>query len=147
MHSERDVLVKKVFPLLREKLIPYRIKLIDIDLRWGITEDQSENDETIDFCLHSIEGCRPFFLGMMGERYGWIPGTEMGNTVAKFPDRISITAMEIIHGVLSDEINNEESIQKNTALNRLVSTFVNDKTFKSNALFFFRNPEFEKTMP
>ena len=42
MASERDVLVKKVFPELRERLLPYRIKLVDIDLRWGITEEQAE---------------------------------------------------------------------------------------------------------
>ena len=33
MHAERDWLVKRVFPGLRERLVPYRINLIDIDLR------------------------------------------------------------------------------------------------------------------
>ena len=40
MHAERDHLVKRVFPQLRERLLPYRIHLIDIDLRWGITEEE-----------------------------------------------------------------------------------------------------------
>ena len=35
MHAERDHLVKVVFPALRERLEPYHVYLIDIDLRWG----------------------------------------------------------------------------------------------------------------
>ena len=43
MHAERDYLVKRVFPALRERLEKYRIYLDDIDLRWGVTEDQLKN--------------------------------------------------------------------------------------------------------
>ena len=38
MHAERDWLVKRVFPALREWLQQYRIHLVDIDLRWGVTQ-------------------------------------------------------------------------------------------------------------
>lgn len=144
MHSERDILVKKVFPLLREKLAPYRIKLIDIDLRWGITEDQSENNETIEFCLNSIENCKPYFLGLMGERYGWIPDTNLDNLTNSFPEKISITAMEIIHGVLSDK---KTAIKSTNVSTSLLSQLKYSESVKSNALFFFRDPNFEKTMP
>ena len=41
MHAERDHLVKVVFPALRERLAKHRIHLIDIDLRWGVTREQS----------------------------------------------------------------------------------------------------------
>ena len=40
MHAERDHLVRVVFPALRERLEKYRIHLIDVDLRWGITEEE-----------------------------------------------------------------------------------------------------------
>ncbi len=66
MHSERDWLVKRVFPALRERLEPHRVHLVDIDLRWGITEEQANNDEVIDLCLKQIDECRPFFLGLLG---------------------------------------------------------------------------------
>lgn len=75
MHSERDYLVKVVFPALRERLEPHRVHLVDIDLRWGITEQQAENDEVLDLCLDQIDECRPFFVGLLGERYGWVPET------------------------------------------------------------------------
>ncbi|MCA9170163.1 MAG: hypothetical protein KDB23_20945 [Planctomycetales bacterium] len=64
MHSERDWLVKRVFPALRERLEPYRVHLVDIDLRWGIAEEQANNDEVLDLCLKQIDECRPFFLGV-----------------------------------------------------------------------------------
>ena len=50
MHAERDHLVKVVFPALREKLEKYRIHLVDIDLRWGVTADQADNDMALDLC-------------------------------------------------------------------------------------------------
>jgi Domain of unknown function (DUF4062) len=50
MHAERDHLVKVVFPALRERLEKYRIHLIDIDLRWGLTREQAENDQVLDLC-------------------------------------------------------------------------------------------------
>jgi Domain of unknown function (DUF4062) len=33
MHAERDHLIKVMLPELRERLAPYRVELIDIDLR------------------------------------------------------------------------------------------------------------------
>ncbi len=52
MHAKRDHLVKVVFPALRERLEKYRFHLVDIDLRWGITEKQAQHDRVLDLCLH-----------------------------------------------------------------------------------------------
>src|SRR4249919_2343995 len=82
MHAERDHLVKVVFPELRERLEPFRIELIDVDLRWGITREQAENDRVLDLCLRQIDECRPFFLALVGERYGWVPGRYADEAVA-----------------------------------------------------------------
>lgn len=38
MHAERDYLVKEVFPALRGWCERRRLRLIDVDLRWGVTE-------------------------------------------------------------------------------------------------------------
>ena len=73
MNAERDYLIKVVFPALREQLEAYRVHLIDIDLRWGVTREQAENDQVIELCLQQIDECRPFFVGILGERYGWVP--------------------------------------------------------------------------
>src|SRR5437016_2484241 len=73
MQAERDHLVKVVFPALRERLGLHRVHLVDIDLRWGVTREQAENDQSVQLCLDLIDECRPFFLGLLGERYGLVP--------------------------------------------------------------------------
>ena len=34
--NEREVLIKKVFPALRDEMGPFGIQIIDCDLRWGV---------------------------------------------------------------------------------------------------------------
>jgi hypothetical protein len=38
------------------------------------TEEQSARKETLKLCLDEICACRPFFIGLLGKRYGWVPG-------------------------------------------------------------------------
>ena len=74
MHAERDYLVKEVFPRLREWCELRRLRLVDVDLRWGVTEaDATNNKRVVDVCLRRIDDCRPFFICLLGQRYGWIP--------------------------------------------------------------------------
>ncbi len=105
MHAERDYLIKNVFPELREQLERYHFHLIDIDLRWGITAEQAENGMVLDLCLDEIDRSRPFFVGILGQRYGWVP-IEMpllSTSNCRWSDEAkgkSITELEILHGVL-----------------------------------------------
>ena len=107
MHAERDHLVKVTFPALREKLLPYRVELYEVDLRWGITRDQAENEQVLALCLELIEECQIFF-GFLGERYGWVPEHYPEQILHHFPwisqlgsaPRVSATELEILHAVL-----------------------------------------------
>ena len=106
MHAERDHLIKVVFPALRERLEKHRIYLDDIDLRWGVTREQAENDRVLDLCLQQIDECRPFFIGILGERYGWVPEQFPVQTLSQHGwvqhhSGKSVTDLEMIHGVLS----------------------------------------------
>ena len=40
------------------------------------TREQSTRKETLKLCLDEIRACRPFFIGLLGERYGWMPGDD-----------------------------------------------------------------------
>lgn len=107
MHAERDWLVKRVFPALRQRLEPLRIHLVDIDLRWGITREQADNDQVLGLCLQQIDECRPFFLGLLGGRYGWVPvnyPVEVGKRYGWTQHHTgkSVTELEILHGVLNN---------------------------------------------
>src|SRR3954452_1713867 len=106
MHAERDHLVKVVFPELREWLLPHRIELIDIDLRWGITEEESKKDKVLDLCLQQIDECRPFFIGILGERYGWVPTQFPASPLSRqgwvqYHTGKSVTELEMVYGVFT----------------------------------------------
>ena len=45
--TERDHLATVVFPALCEKLDKHRVRLVDIDLRCGLTQEQSDNDKAL----------------------------------------------------------------------------------------------------
>ena len=128
MHAERDYLVKVTFPSLRERLEKHRIHLVDIDLRWGITEEETQRDRVLDLCLEQIDECRPFFVGILGERYGWVPQTFSEEALSKYgwvqhQTGKSVTELEILYGVLRDP------------------------EMRARALFLFRDPAFIADVP
>lgn len=49
--EERDLLVKQVFPELRRKARERGVEVVDVDLRWGITEEESRQGKVIPICL------------------------------------------------------------------------------------------------
>ena len=107
--EERDLLVKQVFPSLRRRAKDRGVEVVDVDLRWGITQQESEQGKVIPICLAEIERCTPYFVGMIGERYGWIPpanqySPEVINSqpwLAAHLGGSSVTELEILHGVLN----------------------------------------------
>jgi len=44
MHGERDLLLRSLLPALQARVAPYRISLHAIDLRWGITEEETRQN-------------------------------------------------------------------------------------------------------
>ena len=68
--EERDLLVRRVFPSLCARLKDRCVDLVDVDLRWGITAQEAERGEVLPICLAEIDRARPYFIGMLGERYG-----------------------------------------------------------------------------
>ena len=74
----RDLRVRRVFPELRRKCRERQVTLVDVDLRWGITEEEAQQGKVLRICLAEIERARPFLLGFLGERFGGCrtgPGT------------------------------------------------------------------------
>jgi hypothetical protein len=110
MHGERDVINKEVIPDLNELLRCQRIKVIAVDLRWGLTREDTSDAGlgALEHCLHEIDSTRPFFIMLVGERYGWIPAKYRVSDQRKFdwikkhPPGNSITAMEAYHGFLNN---------------------------------------------
>ena len=70
MMGERDELMTHTWPELHRFCRERQVELVEVDLRWGIAEEQSTRKETLKLCLDEIRACRPFFIGLLGERYG-----------------------------------------------------------------------------
>jgi WD40 repeat protein len=75
MMGERDALTRNVFPQLNSMTKSRRVRVVPIDLRWGLSKlDTSDQGlGALEHCLLEIEASRPFFLYLAGERYGWTP--------------------------------------------------------------------------
>jgi len=76
MHAERDYLNRIVFPELRSRCVKRGAEFLGIDLRWGLTEEEARRRGPLAICLDEIDRCRPFFLSLLGDRYGWVPPPE-----------------------------------------------------------------------
>lgn len=107
MQAERDVLATQVFPELRKICIERGVDFKEVDLRWGITEKQIDEGRMLPICLTEIRNCLPFFLGILGERYGSSPGEiprdlrEREPWIAEVEGR-SVTELEMMHGALNN---------------------------------------------
>ena len=55
MGRERDTLVHSVFPRLRKEFSEQMIDIMEVDLRWGIPEEDSENSQIIAADLREID--------------------------------------------------------------------------------------------
>lgn len=128
MFEEREQLVKHVFPRLRKVCEQRQVSWGEVDLRWGITDEKRAEGKVLPICLAEIGECRPFFIGILGERYGWIPEEIPAELISQEPwlrehVTYSVTELEILHGVL-----------RNPEMAR-------------HAFFYFRDPAYVETLP
>ncbi|XP_072023611.1 telomerase protein component 1-like [Amphiura filiformis] len=122
-HAEREILVKEVFPDLRQWCENRRLYLVDCDLRWGVPKDTT-SEETLRMCLGEIDRCyqdnvMPFFLNLTSERCGWIPThQDVPQSLAReyrWVQGLSVTEMEILHGAYRIENPNSLFMIRNSS--------------------------------
>ena len=107
MQEERNYLTKYIFPELRSRCGQLQLDFVDIDLRWGVTEEQAERGQVIPICFKEIDNCRPYFIGILGNRYGHIPKqipyelTQIETWLLSQNDK-SITELEFLYGALNN---------------------------------------------
>lgn len=108
MQAERDILQEKVFPRLRKLAAEYGEDVSELDLRWGVdTMNLSEEEsgkQVLKVCIDAIDRCTPYFIVLLGERYGWIPAQNIVDSVhdtridKHYQAEMSITNLEIQYG-------------------------------------------------
>lgn len=109
LQDERDYLMRRIFPELRKIAAERDVTLTELDLRWGITEAEAQSGKVVEICLREIENSIPFFIGIIGNRYGWCPSVkdidrstyDRFEQVESYVERhLSVTEMEMQFGVL-----------------------------------------------
>jgi tetratricopeptide (TPR) repeat protein len=106
--DEREHLARRTFPALEKKSSDLGFIFSAIDLRWGITDEQVAEGSVLPICLDAIDRSRPFFIGILGERYGWVPDDLGGHGLSGADWLVaergcSITELEMVYGVLSHD--------------------------------------------
>jgi len=127
MMDERSYLVTRIFPELRRYCEERDISLFELDLRWGVTQEESENQMAFKICLNEVDNTNPFFIGLLGERYGWVPDEETR-------EKMRPTKVFDEYEWLLDELKNKKSITE---------AEIHEGAFKPdevNAYFYIRSP-------
>ncbi|KAH3757866.1 tetratricopeptide repeat protein [Pelomyxa schiedti] len=149
MATEREIIIKRVMPTIRKACAKRGVTICEVDLRWGITTEQSLSGNTLSICLNEVDRCRPWFFCILGERYGWchpensqdpLLTKTFAHASAQFPwvmnftDR-SITELEIRHAIL------------NKSGGRAVNIDHTHFFFRNPAYAKGRGPDYEETSP
>lgn len=118
MQSERDFIRKHIVPKLKDQLAEHHISVQVTDLRWGVdtqSVDEKEREaKVLHVCLDAIQNSKPYFIALLGERYGWVPSTERIDNIRRtltqeqqialgdISQSMSVTEMEILLGALGE---------------------------------------------
>ena len=159
LKDERDYLMNVIFPELMRITRERGLTFTPIDLRWGIPDEESIF-KVIQTCFDEIDRARPHFIGIIGERYGYVPGEDKNARLN--PDAIkseeikrkleeytrnnlSITEMEMEYGVFSKPENAQFAYfyfkkggNKDERINKL-----KDKIRKEGSTWHWSRKEFE----
>ena len=109
---ERQYFNTVIAPQLTRLCAERGVSFFSVDLRWGITQEDQLSGNVIPICLREIDNCRPFFIGILGNRYGSIPESVASAAGDAFPwlgDQTgkSVTELEMYYGVLRRESGRE----------------------------------------
>lgn len=101
MQEERDELVKQIFPQLRKLCEEQGLVWSEVDLRWGVTEEQKNAGQVLPICLAEIARS-DYFIGILGERYGYSTSELPAELLKEYPwlqkDTVySLTEIEMLY--------------------------------------------------
>lgn len=142
MMNERDILKNYVQPELSSYFREKGIEVQLIDLRWGViaenNEENSVEQKILKCCIDVIDVCKPFFIGFIGHRYGWVPEVdkEVYQNLKNEPLQ-SITYIEIQHGIHSSN-----NYSRSLIFKRSLESYCNVPDFEKDK--YIENSELNK---
>ncbi len=101
--AERNALQARVWPKLQALCMRHGARFQAVDLRWGVSEEASREQQIMQICLGEIQRCqdmtpRPNFIVLMGDRYGWRPVPEIvpGDEFDALTEHLSPEARDLL---------------------------------------------------
>lgn len=70
LSEERDYLIRRVFPEIRAACRRLGVRFTEVDLRWESGSTNLDGARALRASLSEIDRCRPYFLGLLGRKYG-----------------------------------------------------------------------------
>ena len=115
--EERNLIITRIVPNINHRLKNKFIRIVPVDLRWGVLPEESKDFENIQkICLNQIEECRhdprlsPWLIGLRTTRYGWVQERVLKSEHFNCPENfawiddfsehgcpVSITSLECLH--------------------------------------------------
>lgn len=108
MERERSYFNEVLTPKISRICNQRGVSFFSVDLRWGITHEDQVNGQVLPICLGEIDKCRPYFIGIVGNRYGSVLETVPEHIARSIPwltgkEGHSITELEMLYAVLDKE--------------------------------------------
>ncbi len=139
MDRERSYFNEVIAPKISRICAERGVSFFSVDLRWGITQEEQIDGQVLPICLSEIDKCRPYFIGIVGNRYGSVLETVPEKISQSIPwltgkEGHSITELEMLYAVLD---HNKENPAHN-------STFYFRSEQLSEAIYGTLTPENEE---
>ncbi|GET89473.1 hypothetical protein, conserved [Leishmania tarentolae] len=114
MNNERNAIALDIFPRLRRWAaeVGLKVTLLEVDLRWGVPALATSRNLSTSVCLNEVSRCSPFFLGIIGARYGTSPPAPLQLVIDEDVDvddyawmgdlsgpHVSVTELEMRHAM------------------------------------------------
>lgn len=114
MEEERSALIK-TFERIKIEASRRNVYLSVIDLRWGVTEEEAQSGKVLSVCLNEIEHSHPFFIGLLGNRYGYSPDISEIEKNPELKERYPWIEKDIAEGLSITEMEMQYGVLRNTA--------------------------------
>lgn len=151
MNYERDV-IHNVIQRIEGKLLNQNINLRIVDLRaGGINNEKSSTGISMEeavllLCLESIDDCKPRFICLLGDRYGWRANVDKGSSISEeersnMKKRIS-EKLQFLTNNLFRKIDYSEIIDRSITEIEVIyalKPIEDSKSHKEDMFFFFRD--------
>lgn len=139
MQSERDIIRKQIVPKLKEKLANYHVSIQITDLRWGVNTTNEDEDKreakVLHVCIDAIQNSKPYFIAILGERYGWVPSSEIMMNIKRSLSEEQLLALGDI------------STPKSVTEMEILLGAIGKQELLNHSFFCLRNPNSYKNMP